>query len=221
MKCFQFYIGEKKDEAKTSKSISVQSFDSTFTERETRQSGSELNSRNVSDISTESTGRASFPNLSQKSSNLRVFTFSDLKVVTRNFSRSTKIGEGGFGCVYKGVIKISEDPKKLDVAVKQLGKRGLQARFPTLCFFPFNLIMKEFLPICILPDFILHFLASNSTDLSCSILISPFNWFDYYIGEFLFLVETSYICLLFSYTMSFCLAGAQRMGDRSQCSWGS
>jgi serine/threonine protein kinase len=37
------------------------------------------------------------------------------------------IGEGGFGCVYKGLIKDPEDPsKKIQVAVKQLGKRGLQ-----------------------------------------------------------------------------------------------
>lgn len=139
MKCFQFYSGEKKDESKPLKSISFKSFDSASTERETRRSGSELNSRNVSDMSTESMGRTAFPRLSQKSSNLRMFTFSDLKVVTRNFSRSAKIGEGGFGCVYKGVIKSSEDPKKLDVAVKQLGRRGLQARFPNLCFCSFKL----------------------------------------------------------------------------------
>lgn len=37
------------------------------------------------------------------------------------------IGEGGFGCVYWGTIKNLEDPsKKIEVAVKQLGKRGLQ-----------------------------------------------------------------------------------------------
>ena len=39
------------------------------------------------------------------------------------------IGEGGFGCVYKGVIKSAEDPStKIEVAVKQLGKRGMQVR---------------------------------------------------------------------------------------------
>ncbi|KAK6126207.1 hypothetical protein DH2020_040050 [Rehmannia glutinosa] len=52
---------------------------------------------------------------------------SELKQATRNFSNTAKLGEGGFGCVFKGVIKSSDDSaKKLDVAIKQLGKRGLQ-----------------------------------------------------------------------------------------------
>ncbi|XP_059667626.1 serine/threonine-protein kinase PCRK1-like [Cornus florida] len=125
MKCFQFSNGEKKDELKHTKSRSVQSFNST--ELEMRKSGSEFNSQNISDTSIESTGRSQFPSLSQRPSNLRVFTFSELKTATKNFSRTTKLGEGGFGCVYKGVVKCSEDPlQKLDVAVKQLSRRGLQ-----------------------------------------------------------------------------------------------
>ncbi|KAL7170188.1 hypothetical protein ACSBR2_035112 [Camellia fascicularis] len=106
MKCFMFYNGEKKEEPKPK---------------------SEFNSQNVSDTSTESIGRSPLPSLSQRPSNLRVFTFSELKTATNNFNRTLKIGEGGFGCVYKGVIKSSEDPQKtLDVAVKQLGRRGTQ-----------------------------------------------------------------------------------------------
>ncbi|KAL0338456.1 UNVERIFIED_CONTAM: Serine/threonine-protein kinase PCRK1 [Sesamum angustifolium] len=76
-----------------------------------------------------SPGRSQFPSLSERPSNLKVFTFSELKQATKNFSRTTKLGEGGFGCVFKGIVKISEDPaQKIDVAVKQLGRRGLQAR---------------------------------------------------------------------------------------------
>lgn len=129
MKCFKSSYSEKKPESpKTpTKSISVQSFSSIFTDRDMRQSGSDLNSQNVSDLSTESMGSTNFPSFSQKSNNLRAFTFSELKAATKNFSRSTKIGEGGFGCVYMGVIKNPKDStKKLDVAVKQLGKTGLQ-----------------------------------------------------------------------------------------------
>lgn len=132
MNCFQFYNGEKKEEPKTLVPNSAQS---SFTDLEMKQSGSELNSQNVSDTSTESRGRGQFPSLSERPSNLKVFTFSDLKQVTKNFGRTAKLGEGGFGCVYKGIIKSSEDPsKKIDVAVKQLGRRGLQVDYLLFCY---------------------------------------------------------------------------------------
>ncbi|KAK6933404.1 Protein kinase domain [Dillenia turbinata] len=131
MMCFSFSKGEKHDEPKTTKSMSVRS--STSVSDTMRRSGSEVNSRNVSsELSTESstTTRNSFSCLSQKANDLRVFTFSELKSATKNFSRSLMIGEGGFGGVYRGLIRSSEDPrKKIDIAVKQLSKRGLQARF--------------------------------------------------------------------------------------------
>ncbi|KAG6427434.1 hypothetical protein SASPL_111679 [Salvia splendens] len=124
MKCFQFYSGDRKDEPKTPTANSLQS---SFTDHEIKQSGSELNSQDVSNTSSESRGRNQFPNLSERASFLKVFSFSELKQATKNFGRTTKIGEGGFGCVFKGVIKSSDDPaERIDVAVKQLGKRGLQ-----------------------------------------------------------------------------------------------
>lgn len=127
MECFCF--GKKKDELKSKKSISIHSSNSTLTDSNTRRSGSEFNSHTTSNTSTESTGRSPFPFLTQKTSNLRLFSLSELKTATKDFNRAAKIGEGGFGCVYKCVVKSSEDPqRKLDVAVKQLGKRGLQAR---------------------------------------------------------------------------------------------
>lgn len=127
MKCFPFNIRKGKDDTKPSEPASFQSSETVFTNSGTGKSGSELNSWNVSDSSTNSgKNRNTFASFSHQSSNLRAFTFADLKLVTKNFSRSTKIGEGGFGCVYRGVVKISEDPKKLDVAVKQLSKTGFQ-----------------------------------------------------------------------------------------------
>ncbi|KAF5192458.1 Serine/threonine-protein kinase PCRK1 [Thalictrum thalictroides] len=64
----------------------------------------------------------------RRANDLRVFAFSELKSATRGFSRSLLIGEGGFGCVYKGVVKISADDShdKMEVAVKQLNRNGLQ-----------------------------------------------------------------------------------------------
>lgn len=127
MKCFQFSNGEKKEEAKTPKSASTQSNASELTEREMRRSGSEFSSQNVSDMSAESLGRTPFRILSNRQNDLRVFAFSELKAATRNFNRSLMIGEGGFGCVYRGTIKSTEDPSgRLDIAVKKLNRKGVQ-----------------------------------------------------------------------------------------------
>lgn len=140
MKCFQFYIGDRKEEPKTPLANSTRS---SFTDNEIKQSGSDLNSQDVSNTSTESRGRSQFPNLSDRASNLKVFNFSELKQATKNFGRTTKLGEGGFGCVFKGVIKSSDDPPvKVDVAVKQLGKRGLQVHLLRVClFFSFKFLL--------------------------------------------------------------------------------
>ena len=137
MTCFPFHKGERNDEPKAATSTSIRSSTSISmsTDHEVRKSGSEFNSQNASDISTESSTKTSFANLQQRPSNLKVFTFSELKTATKNFSRSLMIGEGGFGGVYRGVIRSTEDPhKKMDIAVKQLSKRGLQVSSLPSCF---------------------------------------------------------------------------------------
>ncbi|KAK9283280.1 hypothetical protein L1049_011516 [Liquidambar formosana] len=127
MKCFPFSSGEKDDEPKATKSTSVRSSTSMSNDRELRKSESEFNSQNALEISSGSSVRNSFASLSQRPNNLREFTFSELKTATKNFSRSLMIGEGGFGGVYRGVIRSTEDPhNKTDIAVKQLSRRGLQ-----------------------------------------------------------------------------------------------
>ncbi|KAH9735095.1 serine/threonine-protein kinase PCRK1 [Citrus sinensis] len=129
MKCFPFTNWDKKDEPPTTpKSLfSIRSSCATFNDNEVGRIGSELTSQNVSAISVESEARPSYPSMSQRPSNLKEFTIAELKSATKNFSRSVVIGEGGFGCVYKGLIKNSEDPsQKVEVAVKQLGRRGVQ-----------------------------------------------------------------------------------------------
>ncbi|XP_027349335.1 serine/threonine-protein kinase PCRK1-like [Abrus precatorius] len=128
MMCFSFYYGEKKDEPKGLQSTSGRSDNSRHVEAEVRGSGSDFNSLDISDSgSTESLRRSAIPSLSQRPSNLRVFTVPELKTATKNFSRSVMIGEGGFGCVYLGSIRSVEEPsRRIEVAVKQLNKKGMQ-----------------------------------------------------------------------------------------------
>lgn len=64
-------------------------------------------------------------------SRLRKFAFNDLKSATRNFRPESLLGEGGFGCVFKGWIEENGTaPVKpgtgLIVAVKTLNHDGLQ-----------------------------------------------------------------------------------------------
>ncbi|KAG8380529.1 hypothetical protein BUALT_Bualt06G0025100 [Buddleja alternifolia] len=118
MKCFQFSNANKSDDPKITKSTSGGSCASTSTYQDVRNSGSENNSQSISsDISNASSGKISFASLSQRPTNLRVFTFAELKIATRNFSRSLMLGEGGFGPVYRGVLHETEDSsKRIDIA---------------------------------------------------------------------------------------------------------
>ncbi|WOK98980.1 putative receptor-like protein kinase [Canna indica] len=125
MNCFQFSNGEKLM-AWTRKSGSTMSDSSSrSTDREKRRT--ETNSNLSSDMSTFSRGSSRFPSLSQRPNNLRVFTFKELRNATKNFSRMLMIGEGGFGCVFKGTIQNPKDPStNIDVAIKQLNRGGSQ-----------------------------------------------------------------------------------------------
>lgn len=61
---------------------------------------------------------------STSNSNLRAFALAELKSATKSFSVHNQLGEGGFGLVYKGAIKVNEE--RVDVAIKQLNTSGLQ-----------------------------------------------------------------------------------------------
>ncbi|KAJ1399447.1 Serine-threonine/tyrosine-protein kinase, catalytic domain [Sesbania bispinosa] len=63
----------------------------------------------------------------EKAQNLRAFSFTELKRATNDFSRLLKIGEGGFGSVFKGSIKpVDGNGDPVLVAIKRLNKDALQ-----------------------------------------------------------------------------------------------
>lgn len=131
MKCFHFSYAdrERKEDARINKkSIWTRSL-SGGSCPEGRRSGSDINSQTISsDVSVDSPGPNITSSLSQRPPhNLRVFTYAELRAATRNFSRALMLGEGGFGSVYRGWIKSLEDShSKVEVAVKQLNRKGLQ-----------------------------------------------------------------------------------------------
>lgn len=130
MKCFHFSNGEKREDedgiiSRVSKVSWARSLSIASSSVDIRRS--EFDSDHSRDLSDTITFHEF---LSQRRSNdLRVFNYSELRSATRGFSRGLMIGEGGFGCVYRGVVRISDDDPdaNLDVAVKQLNRNGMQA----------------------------------------------------------------------------------------------
>ncbi|CAL1379056.1 unnamed protein product [Linum trigynum] len=66
-----------------------------------------------------------------QTSNLKVFSFSDLKSSTRNFRPDSVLGEGGFGSVFKGWVdenslSATKPGSGIIIAVKRLNQDGFQ-----------------------------------------------------------------------------------------------
>ncbi|XP_022921786.1 receptor-like cytoplasmic kinase 176 isoform X4 [Cucurbita moschata] len=66
-----------------------------------------------------------------QSSNLKNFTYNDLKTATRNFRPDSVLGEGGFGSVFKGWVDeqsfaATKPGTGLVIAVKRLNQEGFQ-----------------------------------------------------------------------------------------------
>ncbi|KAJ7964522.1 Protein kinase [Quillaja saponaria] len=85
--------------------------------------------RKISSVSVPPTPRTEGEIL--QSSNLKNFSFSELKIATRNFRPDSVVGEGGFGCVFKGwVDENTLTPTKPGtgkvIAAKRLNQEGFQ-----------------------------------------------------------------------------------------------
>ncbi|CAH2060208.1 unnamed protein product, partial [Thlaspi arvense] len=133
MKCFHFTNGEKRgegDEGETSvvSRASRISWARSLSVASSTASDPTRRSEFDSDWSF-SPERFGYPKpLSQRwiggvaaENDLKVFTFGELKLATKGFNRALLIGEGGFGCVYRGVVDGFDS--KIDVAVKQLNRQ--------------------------------------------------------------------------------------------------
>lgn len=118
MKCFYYF----KDKTKSRKQRSAPEL-----KEQSQSEYSGADSRIIKSSCSANSPRGIPELYEEKAHNLRVFTFSELKNATHDFSRLLKIGEGGFGSVFKGSIKpVDGKGDQVVVAIKKLNKDGLQ-----------------------------------------------------------------------------------------------
>ncbi|PWA33920.1 protein kinase superfamily protein [Artemisia annua] len=119
MKCFH-YFKDRRSRVQRSAPILKEETNLSISgdvskDRVTKSSGSSNSPRGIVELYEEKAGK------------LRVFTYPELKQATNDFTRLRKIGEGGFGCVYKGSIKpVDGKGDPIVVAVKKLNSDGFQ-----------------------------------------------------------------------------------------------
>ncbi|CAH1418195.1 unnamed protein product [Lactuca virosa] len=94
------------------------------------KSGGDVGTQNSSKVSSMPATPRSEGEILQ-SSNLKSFSFSDLKMATRNFRPDSVLGEGGFGSVFKGWIDeqtfaATKPGTGLVIAVKKLNQESFQ-----------------------------------------------------------------------------------------------
>ncbi|XP_044957015.1 probable serine/threonine-protein kinase PBL19 [Hordeum vulgare subsp. vulgare] len=85
--------------------------------------------RSRASSSSASTPTRSIQELSEErgAARLRVFGLEELGSATNGFSRALKVGEGGFGSVYRAFFR-SAAGGRVVLAVKRLNQRSLQVR---------------------------------------------------------------------------------------------
>ncbi|KAG0453887.1 hypothetical protein HPP92_025191 [Vanilla planifolia] len=132
MQCFSFLRDRKKGKkeqqnprARSGAASTATTSSSNYgTSRSYDSSGGKRTSKSSASSSSQPSISAMF---AEKAAVLRVFELAELHSATNAFSRNLKIGEGGFGTVYKGFIR-SVDGKgdRITVAVKTLKRRSMQ-----------------------------------------------------------------------------------------------
>ncbi|CAM8985221.1 unnamed protein product [Rhodiola kirilowii] len=112
MSCFSFFKSKSKSKSKY----------------EATSSAPELGQSSVENSSGSAQCTRSLPEIFQeKEHQLRVFSYSELKQATNRFDRMLKLGEGGFGSVYKGLIRPADGVgEPFFVAIKKLNRNSLQ-----------------------------------------------------------------------------------------------
>ncbi|KAL0913804.1 hypothetical protein M5K25_017293 [Dendrobium thyrsiflorum] len=126
MGCFFYFRGIKRNKWKYAPEGTRASSSSS------KKEGSRLDDSVITAPTSKSLGSTasprSLPSLyEERGQNLRVFELKELRAATNDFNRLLKIGEGGFGGVYKGFIKPADGMgERITVAVKMLNQNGLQ-----------------------------------------------------------------------------------------------
>ena len=116
MKCFFFRDKSKSKQLKSAPELKNQNkSDASTVSRTTKSAGSMSSPRSIPELYRE------------KGQDLRVFSLSELRDATNGFNRLLKIGEGGFGNVYKGTISPADGQGGTTVvAIKKLNQLSLQ-----------------------------------------------------------------------------------------------
>ncbi|THG15325.1 probable serine/threonine-protein kinase PBL19 [Camellia sinensis] len=118
MNCFYYFKDRTKSRAQRSAPILKEESKSNLSaaQRVTKSSCSAASPRSIPELYEE------------KAQNLRAFSFSELRQATNGFNRMLKIGEGGFGSVFKGTIKPADGngDSPIVVAIKMLNRDGFQ-----------------------------------------------------------------------------------------------
>ncbi|KAK4745243.1 hypothetical protein SAY87_011555 [Trapa incisa] len=119
MNCF-YFKGKSKSKKRAESSPELQ--------RRDKPGTSGMSERPSNSLGSLPSTPKSIPELfKEKEHTLRVFSYEELREATCGFNKMLKIGEGGFGSVYKGTVKpVNGRGRPLAVAIKKLKRKSLQ-----------------------------------------------------------------------------------------------